>query len=166
MKHGDQVLVGFNGDAGAVALLHLISLGTENSSQKRLMFETQTLVMDEGALFFENAQDRLHHVTKIQELAKRFAFPIWFCALEQVYSENEVKVESTPTLPEQSLTLKLRALFDQCQEASAKEHMLRQLKRRLLARAATALKTNKIFTAESSTSLACSLMSGEFRFKL
>lgn len=171
MRPGDQVLIGFSGNQGSLALLHLNSAGLDEANQKRLLFESKILIIDETGPFLDDPNARLEHTRSLSQLASKFSFPVHITSLEYVLLNGETDVhpmkifkapEEEYELPPKSLTEELKNLFNKTKEASAKEALIHNLKRKLLVDLAPVLGCKKIFTAECSTSLAVTLMSGIF----
>lgn len=171
MRPDDQVLVAFNGNISSISLLHLLSQGSteDKKTQKRLVFHTNVVVIDETSLFLQSDEERNQWRSNIKSLISEYSFSAYFTSLEYGLIPHDhfvidfvSKDDEKPVDP--NLTSQLKKTFDEIKEGSAKEAFLHQLKRRILVNVAKVLKFKKVFTAESSTSLASTLMTGKTIF--
>ncbi len=116
---------------------------------------------------------RSSFVKEVVEKARHFSYPVYLTSLEFA-----LEPEFSPDLltrcvkegdddeysyrpPEKSLTLRLKEVLDGTPEVTAREALFKHLRRRVLVGAARALGASKVFTGESSETVAINLMSGE-----
>merc|ERR1719189_3079633 len=119
--------------------------------------------MDESGINEDNFE-----FNEVLELAKMFDFPIFVAHLSMVLksgeeSKGKVVTESTNYLSTSDLNnegKELMAMLSQTPDETAKDSLIKDLKRQLLLRAAADLNCEKIFTGECATSLAITLLSG------
>ena len=157
-----RVLIGFHGNDAALSLLHLVSQGlsAQQNGIANTLVEHSVLVIDESGLAGGDKEEQ----RKVIECARTFDFPVYVVALEKAVSIDALTVDAIFNdvfeYPGEEETSRLQQALDCTAEHSAKETVLKQLRRRLLAKAATLLGMDRVYTAESATSLAVSLMSG------
>jgi hypothetical protein len=152
-----RVLIGFDGGPSSVSLLHLNHSGFEDASsgaRRRLLFTPDVAVIDDGGVFGLSDKERADHVNKVTELARKFNFIVYATSLEYALLEdgkiplkNVGETQPNPDMtPTAQLTKRLEALFKGMTEQSAKESLLRQMKRRLLIRIAKESEYQKVCT--------------------
>ncbi len=174
MKHREHILVAFSGSANCLALLRLLADGLDESTHKKLILSVSVVIIDETVLFSKEETSRVTFIQEVVNKARAFPFPVFLSSLERCLKEHdfesgvdivEVRPDGKYDLSENvSWSRKLKDLFVGTTESSAKETLLRHLKRRLLTSSAKCLGVVKVFTAESSTTLSVELMSGKLQY--
>ena len=171
MRPGDHVSVAFSGHPASICLAHCIRSGVDEA-QKRLLFDATLLVVDESGAFNRTAEERESFVRSLLSLAREFKFAVMITPLEDALqpcddeSKDSIRLydvgpDFVYELPSSDQTERLRSVFAGIKEPSAKEDLLRNLKQRVIIRASKKMGVKKIFTAESATSLAVTLLSGK-----
>ena len=164
-------MICFDGSSSGLALLHLNSSSegeSTNGKNRRLLFTTDVVFIDDGGAFGESESNRRNRISDVIVVAEKLGFGgIMVTYLEHAISGCDhipiVKSEKyaiDPQLPSDEERSRLKELFSGMKDCTAKQSMLRHLKRRLLMRIAKENRFGKLFTSECSTSLAVSLLSG------
>ncbi|XP_059098724.1 cytoplasmic tRNA 2-thiolation protein 2-like [Tigriopus californicus] len=165
MRPGDQVLVGFSGNQGSVFLMQCLFLGYQEDVQKKLLFSSSVLLVDELGPFVDDPEERMKTLECFKEVLEHYGLEYYIVPLEVALKEEvdkgDIQSGRQPyQLPSESKQQELSEIFKSIKELSAKEDLIRNLKQGLLVSCARALEINKIFLAESQTSVAVNLMSG------
>ena len=141
----------------------------ESSGQKRrLLFTTDVVFIDDGGAFGEDLSNRNARTLEILRVAEKLGFEsIMVASLEHAISDcdqipllKSEKYVRNLLLPSDDDRRRLEELFSGMKDCTAKQSMLRHLKRKLLMRIAKENRFGKLFTSECSTSLAVNLLSG------
>eukprot|EP00095_Tigriopus_kingsejongensis_P007791 maker-scaffold370_size193435-snap-gene-0.32 protein:Tk07791 transcript:maker-scaffold370_size193435-snap-gene-0.32-mRNA-1 annotation:"cytoplasmic trna 2-thiolation protein 2 a" len=168
MRRGDRVLVAFSGNQGSMYLLQCLKQGYGEDTQKKLLFTSSVIVIDELGPFEEDPAKRMGLVEDLVRVVAHFELPCYVvpleCALRDEFSVENIQEmegsESSYRLPSTQSTQELREVFEAIKEISAKEDLLKNMKHNLLHACAKTLEMPKIFLAESQTSVAVNLLSG------
>ena len=166
-----RVLICFDGSSSGLALLHLNSTSegeSSNGKNRRLLFTIDVVFIDDGGAFGEPESNRRNRTSEVLAVAEKLGFgDIMVASLEHAISDCDQipLVKSHGEAPERYLPSdeersKLEELFSRTRDCTAKQSLLRHLKKKLLMRIARENEFGKLFTSESSTSLAVSLLSG------
>lgn len=166
-----RVLICFDGSSSGLALLHLNRSSEDESSsgqKRRLLFTTDVVFIDDGGAFGESERNRRNRTSEILVVAEKLGFgSIMVTSLEHAISHcDQIPVVKSDRyapdrhLPSDDERSRLEELFSGMKDCTAKQSMLRHLKRKLLMRIAKENRFGKLFTSECSTSLAINLLSG------
>lgn len=163
IRPNDNILVAHSGSAASSVLLHLIHAGMHESAHKRLVFKSKVLYIDEGILEEKTHDEQRATVEKIANQLKTFDFPGFRTKINESLSESDLKIFPIDSPGEENAKEEneeeIKNTFSKLSEQSAKNDLLVKLRTRLLIRAARHLNCNKIFTAETATSLSISILS-------
>lgn len=162
MKPSDVVLTALSGSIKSHVLLHMLHGGLSEKSHKRFLFKARVLYIDEGAVLGLSLSERLLNLKLMSELVEPYKFQSYFTTLSSVFDTEGPRCFA---LNEQS-TLhisdhcekELLNMFDNVQSLTAKEDLLKVLRRQLLLLASQELMCNRLFTAQSSTDLAIQIL--------
>ena len=154
LRPGDKVLVAFNGSSASLALLHLLAKD-EPEGKKKVSISVSVLIIDEG--FGIDSDERTKVVNDLIKTAQPFEFPIYVSALE---CDDHIWEASFYKSPSEDQTAEVRLEFPEDVEITALESSLTSLKKKMIMKAAEELQIEKVITAETTTSLAVSLMTG------
>lgn len=154
IRPNDRIMVAFSGSHGSLAVLKLIrnSLQDENNPKKVAYFPT-IFIIDDGNDF---------QLEPVLNLAKKFNFPIFVSHISSMMSNDPSKgifERQEYKRPEEQTSLE-DFLSKTATDATAKLHLQKDLKRQLILSAAQFLNCSKVFTGESATVLAITLLSG------
>ncbi|XP_043463311.1 cytoplasmic tRNA 2-thiolation protein 2 [Leptopilina heterotoma] len=161
IRPNDNILVAHSGSAASSVLLHLIHAGMHESAHKRLIFKSKVLYIDEGILEEKTHDEQRTTVEKIANQLKTFDFSGFTTKINESLSESDLKIFPIDSPGEENAKEEeeTKNTFLKLSEQSAKNDLLVKLRTRLLIRAARHLNCNKIFTAETATSLSISILS-------
>lgn len=162
MRPSDVVLAAFSGSLKSHAMLHLLHTGLSEKSHKRFLFKVQFIYVDEGAVLGLSLPERTANLRAIAKLAEQYGFSGHFTSLACLYNANgprcfPLNKNSTLTI-DNSLEQDLQLLFQNISNLTAKEDLLKQLRKQLLLLAAKELCCGKVFMAPTSTDLAVQIL--------
>ena len=156
--------------------MHLNRSSEDESSsgqKRRFVFTTDVVFIDDGGALGKSECDRESRTAGILVMAEKLGFgSIMVTSLEHAVSDSDqvplirsdlilsAMGPEGPILPSAHDRARLRELFSGIKDPTAKKSLLGHLKRKLLTRIAKENRFGKIFTSESSTSLAVTLLSG------
>ena len=141
---------------------------SSNGKNRRLLFTTDVVFIDDGGAFGESESNRRNLTSEIIVVAEKLGFgSIMVTSLEHAISDcdhtpliKSDKYAPDCHLPSDEERSRLEELFSGMKDCTAKQSMMRHLKRKLLMRIAKENRFGKLFTSECSTSLAVNLLSG------
>ena len=141
--------------------------------KRRFHFTTDVVYIDDGGALGKSESDRESRTIEILVMAEKLGFAsIMVTSLEHAISDSDrvpfIRSDfilsefgpEGPVLPSAHDRARLRELFSGIMDPSAKRSLLGHLKRKLMTRIAKENRFGKLFTSESSTSLAVSLLAG------
>ena len=160
IKINDQVLVAFSGSQGSLAILKLIQNSFQDrNNPKKIQYHPHIFIIDETEI------NPNFDLESILTTAQVFEYPLAICPISaflnlkvgfKVYSRTDYKLSKE----ENHCGEKFQKILGQIQDASLEATFLKDVRLQILSMAAKALSCNKIFSGESATSLAISLLSG------
>ncbi len=140
------MLIDFDGSASSVALLHLAKTRDEydcDKKQRRVLYTSEVVAIDDSAAFGINIAEGSKRSMETTALARRLGFEVIEARLEFALLEDNCPVPTGDRINDE-FRAKTKALFDSAADQSAKESLLKQLKRRLLIRIASDKGFNKV----------------------
>ncbi|XP_026283226.1 cytoplasmic tRNA 2-thiolation protein 2 isoform X1 [Frankliniella occidentalis] len=162
MKPSDVVLAAFSGSGKSNAMLHLLHAGLSEQSHKRFLFKVQVLYIDEGAILGTSLEDRTANLQAISGIIEQYGFKSYYTTLASIFEETGSKC--FPLVKDSTLKIKenseeeLKNLFLNVKSLTAREDLLRQLRRKIFLQSAKELDCCKVFTANTSTDLAIHIL--------
>uniref|UniRef100_L7M1D3 Cytoplasmic tRNA 2-thiolation protein 2 n=1 Tax=Rhipicephalus pulchellus TaxID=72859 RepID=L7M1D3_RHIPC len=156
LKPGNKVLVAFSGGPSSAAMLRLLRDGFSEDTHKKLLFEPSLVyVYDDSSVLGTHGD--------VTDLMKESGFPYYTCSLDSLYSTERLKLDPSSRCPElgDSNGAARTAFAAACQSFKTltdRESFYRLCLRRLLLRLARDNGFLKVFTAETGTSLAATLL--------
>ena len=160
IKINDQVLVAFSGSHGSLAILKLIQNSFQDKNNpKKIQYHPHIFIIDETEI---NPNFDLESILKTAQV---FEYPLAISPISaflnlkvglKVYSRTDYKLGKE----ENHGGEKFQKILGQIHDASLEATFLKDVRLQIISVAAKALSCNKIFSGESATSLAISLLSG------
>lgn len=158
LKPRDKVLVAFSGGPSSAAMLRLLRDGFSEDAHKKLLFDPSLVYVDDDSSVLGT------HGDDVTDLMKESGFPYYTCHLHSLYSTERLKLESSTRHAEvdDGEGAARTAFATACESFKAltdRESFYRLCRRRLLLRLARDNGFVKVFTAETGTLLAATLLS-------
>lgn len=161
LKPGDRVLVAFSGGPSSAAMLQLLRDGFSEDAHKRLLFDPSLVYIDDSAVL--DNQDPEVALKEVTELMRDSGFPYYTSTLDLVYSAECLKLDGSTHSTLVTATESPRTAFMACYRGfktlTDRESFYKLSMRRLLLRLARDNGFVKVFTAETGTFLAATLLS-------
>ncbi|KAG7204228.1 hypothetical protein KM043_002056 [Ampulex compressa] len=160
IRRNDSVLIGCDGKANSIALLHLIKTAMNESTHKKLTINTTVLYIDDGIAKGQTPEERLCNIHTIANRIKGFGFTGYVASLNDALNEGTIDlslIDSVELVDTKDLAL--NQAFCALPDITARNELRRQLCRRLIVHAARSLKCNKVFLADTSRDLASKVLS-------
>lgn len=161
LKPGDRVLVAFSGGPSSAAMLQLLRDGFSEDTHKRLLFDPSLVYIDDSAVL--DNQDPEVALKEVTELMRDSGFPYYTSTLDLVYSAECLKLDrsthSTLVTDTESPRMAFMAGYGAFKTLTDRESFYKLSMRRLLLRLARDNGFVKVFTAETGTFLAATLLS-------
>jgi len=163
-RSGEKVLLAYDGSVAAGSLLAMLGesdCGSGGNSAsvsqgKRLFLTADVIVVDDWTPFTDSESNRTSAIEALVASAASYGHQVHVVTLEHVFDglmplqRMEKEAENFYyNLPDQEITEKLVTLFKETLEITAKESLLRQLRRKALVRAARLMNVTKEFTTET-----------------
>lgn len=161
LKPRDKVLVAFSGGPSSAAMLQLLRDGFSEDAHKRLLFDPSLVYVEDTAVL--DTQDPEVSLMEPTVLMKESGFPYYTCSLHMVYSAERVKLDASAhrakvTDPEESRSA-FTTDYRTFKTLTDRESFYKMTMRRLLLKLAKDNGFVKVFTAETGTLLAATLLS-------
>ncbi|CAL7949734.1 unnamed protein product [Xylocopa violacea] len=162
LRPNDSVLIGHSGKANSTVLLHLITADVNEPVSKKLKFQCKVLYIDDGMVKGLTIEERECIKSVLMKEAESlpltvYTIPLLNCTIDsdckQIHPTN-IKQMSTNEYNDTTL----RKVFENLENDTAKDELLKQLRRKLLISAARKLNCNKIFLADTSLDLAIKIL--------
>uniref|UniRef100_A0A131YMR6 Cytoplasmic tRNA 2-thiolation protein 2 n=1 Tax=Rhipicephalus appendiculatus TaxID=34631 RepID=A0A131YMR6_RHIAP len=156
LKPGSKVLVAFSGGPSSAAMLRLLRDGFSEGAHKKLLFEPSLVYVDDSSALGTHGD--------VSDLMEESGFPYYTCSLHSLYSTERLKLDPSSRCPELSDSegAARTAFATACESFKTltdRESFYRLCLRRLLLRLARDNGFVKVFTAETGTLLAATLLS-------
>ncbi|XP_076283903.1 cytosolic thiouridylase subunit 2 [Lasioglossum baleicum] len=161
MRPTDSVLIAHSGKTNSTALVQLIKNNANESSCKKLRFKCKILYIDDGIAKGFSLGERKDIRNALVKEADNLQIAMYITSLTTSTNDilcTEVKstdVSQTNTIHDDEF---IEKLFHSMESETAKDELLRQLKRKLIIRAARKLNCNKVFVADTSVDLATKVL--------
>ncbi|XP_043255189.1 cytoplasmic tRNA 2-thiolation protein 2 isoform X1 [Colletes gigas] len=157
----DTILVEHSGEANSTVLVHLIKANANESVNKRLKCLCKILYIDDGMVMGRTLEERKFIWNALAEEAESLQLPTYVVPLtecttnvhcEEIRSINVMETTAT------SNDAIMQKIFNNLESNTAKDELLRQLKRKLIVSVARELNCNKAFVADTSLDLAVQVL--------
>ncbi|KOC63349.1 Cytoplasmic tRNA 2-thiolation protein 2 [Habropoda laboriosa] len=161
VRPNDSILIAHSGKANSTALVHLVSSDAYESISKKLRLQCKVLYIDDGMVKGHTVEEREFVRNALAKEAERlrstmYVVPLTKCLTDVIYEDIQ-----SVSVPQMSIAIEdtvLAETFDTLENDTAKDELLRQLKRKLLVSAARKLNCNKVFIADTSVDLAIKVL--------
>lgn len=161
LKPGDRVLVAFSGGPSSAAMLQLLRDGFSEEAHKRLLFDPSLVYIDDSAVLDNQDPEMAQRV--VVQLMKDSGFPYYTSTLDLVCSSECLKLDcaahTTLVTDTESPRTAFTASYQAFKTLTDRESFYKLSMRRLLLRLARDNGFVKVFTAETGTFLAATLLS-------
>ncbi len=149
LKPNDKVLLPFNGSQGCLAILKLVRASLEDEKNpKKVAYFPHVFIIDDPSL----------DTKSVIALAQKFNFPVFVASLSS-YLDDAKNVQFF-SAAEYKFDDNQGDILPKVDDPTSRQNLLQSLKRQLILRAAESYECGKVFTGESATSLAISLLAG------
>ncbi|XP_071442179.1 cytoplasmic tRNA 2-thiolation protein 2 isoform X2 [Hetaerina americana] len=163
----DRILLATSGSQSSVALLHMVSEGLSEQNNKRFLFTSLAVHIDEGAVTGLSRDERVEALKAVAKQAEDLNFPFYTVQLSNSLNLNptsildvNAKVEDID-LNENRIVAgdeQLTSLFCKTRTLTSKEDLLGKLRQNLLMAVAKELGCNKILLGDNGSQLAVKLI--------
>lgn len=161
LKPGEKVLVGFSGGPSSAAMLQLLRDGFSEDAHKKLLFEPSLVYVDDSSAL--GTQSDEVSFQEVIDLMRESGFPYYTCRLDSLFSAERLNLDPSSRCTEVTDGEGSRAAFTTAYQSfkslTDRESFYRLCVRRLLLRLARDNGFVKVFTAETGTLLAATLLS-------
>ncbi|XP_076754982.1 cytosolic thiouridylase subunit 2 [Xylocopa sonorina] len=161
LRPNDSILIGHSGKANSTVLLHLITADVNEPISKRFKFQSKVLYIDDGMVKGLTVEERECIKSALIKEAESLPLTVYTVPLlnytnhincKEIHPTNIVQMSTT----NEDTTLK--KVFENLENDTARDELLKQLKRKLLISMARKLNCNKIFMADTSLDLAIKVL--------
>ncbi|XP_076657341.1 cytosolic thiouridylase subunit 2 [Halictus rubicundus] len=160
MRPTDSVLIAHSGKANSTALVQLIKDNANESTSKRLRFKCKILYIDDGIARGFSLGERKHIRNALVKEADNIQIAMYITSLTT--STSDILCQDVQLMDVSQINTVhdefIEKLFHSMENETAKDELLRQLKRKVLVRAAHELNCNKVFVADTSIDLATKVL--------
>lgn len=155
----DSVLVGHSGKPNSTVLLHLIKIGSDQSVGKRLSFRCNHLYIDDGIVKGRTIEERKSILLALSDEARNIGSTGYVVPLKvnEICSED-IRPLDRLEINDASDDLSVQEIFQRLKSDTARDELLRQLRRNLLISVAQKLGCTKIFLADTSSDIAAKVL--------
>lgn len=161
MRPTDSVLIAHSGKTNSTALVQLIKNNANESSCKKLRFKCKVLYIDDGIARGFSSGERKDIRNGLVEEADNSKIATYVTSLTTCTGDilceevQSMDTSQTNTIDKDEF---IEKLFHSMESETAKDELFRQLKRKLIVRAARKLNCNKVFVADTSVDLATKVL--------
>ncbi|XP_078035651.1 cytosolic thiouridylase subunit 2 [Augochlora pura] len=161
MHPTDSVLIAHSGKANSTALVQLIKDNANELASKRLRFKCKLLYIDDGmvkGLSLEERKCVRNGLIKEADNLKMTMYVTYLTTFTNDIHCEEIQNTDGPRANTTRDDEFIREVFHGMESETAKDELLRQLKRKLYVSAARKLNCNKVFVADTSIDLAIKVL--------
>ncbi|KAG8236612.1 hypothetical protein J437_LFUL017053 [Ladona fulva] len=167
IRPSDRLLLATSGSLASAALLHMIAEGLSEKNNKRFLFTSLAVYIDEGAVLNQSNDERMEAIKAIHSQATNLGFELLVVQLSNIFELKNICIYSITNSIQYSdlfkeytsqLDERLRNVFDSTNSLTSKEDLLSRLRNNLLVAVAKQLDCKKIVLGETGSQLAVQLL--------
>ncbi|XP_029045713.1 cytoplasmic tRNA 2-thiolation protein 2-A [Osmia bicornis bicornis] len=161
VRSTDSVLIAHSGKVNSTVLVHLIKANVNETSCKKIPFQCKVLYIDDGLVKKRTIEERQFIRNALVKEAESTQLLTYIVPLSKYTSDNifeEIQPVNVPGINITRDDVAIQEIFNGLESDTARDELLRQLRRRLLVSAARSLNCNKVFLADTSVDLAVKVL--------